>query len=89
MQRVINTTDPGDGIPWEMPYLPQFDDIIGVAARAYSRWWALEQDKIVRELLGRWVSEIEPAIAYSKEGRILGLTPADTPIGVKSFILPV
>lgn len=42
---------------------------------------------IVRELLNHWVSEIPPALAEDLNGKILGLTPDDTPLGVKGFIL--
>ena len=44
-------------------------------------------ERIVRELLSRWVSELEPAIVYDSNGNLLGLTVADTPEGVKPFIL--
>ena len=43
-------------------------------------------EEVIRELLGRWVSELEPSIARDRTGRILGLVPADTPIGSKPVI---
>lgn len=47
---------------------------------------ARREEDVIRELLGRWVSEIEPAIAYH-DGEIIGICAADTPIGIKPFIL--
>ncbi len=40
-----------------------------------------------RFLLEHWVSELEPALAFDENLNIIGLTPADTPIGIKGFIL--
>lgn len=44
------------------------------------------EERAVRLLLERWVSEIEPATVY-RGGVLIGLVPADTPMGVKPFIL--
>lgn len=38
-------------------------------------------DVIIREMLGRWVSELEPSIAYDLDSEIIGLTIAMAPIG--------
>jgi hypothetical protein len=46
-------------------------------------------EQIIRSLLGRWVSELVPAIAYDQFGAILGLVPANSPIGSKPFMLRV
>lgn len=45
-------------------------------------------ENIIRELLGRWVSELEPAVAY-RNGEIIGLTIADAPIGSCPPILEI
>lgn len=45
-----------------------------------------KDEAAVRELLGRWVSELEPAVCYHR-GEIIGLTLADAPLGSKPFIL--
>lgn len=36
----------------------------------------------VSRMLGQWVSELEPALAYGPNGQLLGLTSADIPVGV-------
>ena len=36
-------------------------------------------EQIVRDLLGRWVSELEPALVYHR-GEIVGLCAADAPL---------
>lgn len=54
------------------------------AARAIT---AAYRDQIVYDLLCCWISEIEPAIAYDQDHRIIGLTPANNPVGVKPFVL--
>ncbi len=45
-------------------------------------------EAVVRGLLKRWVSEMEPAIAY-RNGEIIGLCIADAMIGTAPFILEV
>ena len=47
---------------------------------------ALDEIKI-RSLLERWVSGCDPAIAMDENFNILGLTDADTLLGMKGFIL--
>jgi hypothetical protein len=44
---------------------------------------------VVREMLGRWVSELEPALATNQRGDIIGLTMADAPVGSKPFVLRI
>lgn len=44
------------------------------------------EERAMRLLLERWVSEIEPAAVY-RDGVLIGLVPAETPLGVKPFIL--
>lgn len=41
----------------------------------------------VRRMLGLWVSELEPALVYTKRGDLVGLTIADLPIGSETFIV--
>ena len=38
-----------------------------------------DDEHIVRKLLGKWVSKLEPAIVYDRQGNIIGLTRADMP----------
>jgi hypothetical protein len=45
-------------------------------------------EETVRRLLERWVSELEPAVAY-RDGEIIGLTIADAPLGSCPPILRV
>lgn len=54
------------------------------AAMARARY----EEYVIRELLGRWVSELEPAVAY-RDGEIVGLTIAAAPIGSAPFIMPI
>ena len=46
-------------------------------------------EQIIRHLLGRWVSELKPAIAYDQGGNILGITMAEAEIGSTPFMLTV
>lgn len=50
-----------------------------VALRAKLR----RDDATLREMLGRWVSESEPSVAFGLDtGEIIGLTRADDPTGM-------
>ncbi len=49
---------------------------------------AAHDEAVLRRLLGRWVSGLEPAVAY-RNGEIIGLTVADAPIGSSPFLLEV
>lgn len=42
---------------------------------------------VVRKLLERWVSELEPAIVFDRQFNVLGLAPAESEVGFKPFIL--
>ena len=55
-------------------------DIIRKAIEEQQRAAARRDEKIVRALLERWASELEPAIAM-RDGKIIGLTLADAPLG--------
>jgi hypothetical protein len=44
-----------------------------------SRDW--RNDATVRDLLGRWVFGLEPAIAMDRNGNVIGIVPAVTPVG--------
>jgi hypothetical protein len=46
----------------------------------------MEDEATIRDLLGRWVSGLEPAVAY-RDGEIIGLTLADAEIGSRPYIL--
>jgi hypothetical protein len=48
----------------------------------------IRDEAIVRGLLGRWVSELEPSIAY-RDGEVIGLCPAESDLGSQPFILEV
>ena len=45
-----------------------------------------DNEAIICGLLSRWVSELEPAIAF-ENGEIIGLTLAEAQVGSKPFIL--
>ena len=49
---------------------------------------AARDEVVIRGLLGRWVSELDPAVAW-QDGRIIGLTVADSDLGTSPFILRV
>lgn len=50
---------------------------------------SLRDEATVRELLGQWQSGGEPAIAY-RDGKIIGLTLADIPVGsVAPIVVPL
>lgn len=53
--------------------------------RAMREKMAADEIKI-RNLLGKWVSELEPSIVYHNN-EIIGLCDAKTEIGMKPFIL--
>ncbi len=62
-------------------YFIDLDDDYSVArdlATGYERAWARRQDAIVREMLGRWVSEIEPCIIVC-DTHVVGLGMAGDP----------
>jgi len=48
---------------------------------------ARRDDLAVREMLGQWVSGLEPSIAYGPNFRLLGLTAADFPVGAEAPIV--
>ena len=51
---------------------------------------AREREDIVRWLLGRWVSGLEPAVAVdSRSGQIIGLCDADAVPGSSPYILRI
>lgn len=60
-------------------------DILNEAVRAKFA----SDEQLVRELLGRWVSEIPPAIVFDKRGNIVGLCAADVMLDTKPFVLKV
>lgn len=63
-----------------------FDDFRGFVRQAALAQAAVDEE-IIRGLLGRWVSELEPAVARDENGKIIGLTSADAAIGSEPFIL--
>jgi hypothetical protein len=50
---------------------------------------AKAEEALIRRLLGCWVSEMPPAVAYDRRGNILGITIADCPLGSSPFILTI
>jgi hypothetical protein len=48
---------------------------------------AARDERRVKSLLTRWVSELEPAIAYDLRGNIIGLTLADAPVGSCPWVM--
>lgn len=61
-------------------------DIKHVVDRAVSNQ-SSANEVVIRGLLERWVSELEPAVAYDRCGNILGLCDKAAPLGSKPFIL--
>lgn len=62
---------------------------------SHQRWLGLattakakRDEAKVRELLGRWVSGLDPAIVYFR-GEVVGLCDADAGAGSSPFILKV
>jgi len=49
-------------------------------ADGYARAWAREQDAVVREMLGRWVSEFEPCLIV-RNTHVVGLSMVGDPEG--------
>lgn len=56
--------------------------------REMQRQQAEHDERMVRSLLERWVSGLEPAIVY-RDNKIAGLCDADAPLGSKPFVLEV
>ena len=50
------------------------------AARTLYRNRSAAEERVIRDLLGRWVSEFEPSIAM-RDGEIIGLCVAGDPSG--------
>lgn len=67
--------------------LEELHDLIWITTSTRLLEQAKKNEALVRKLLSLWVSEIPPAIAIDENNNIIGLTPEDTPIGVKGFIL--
>jgi hypothetical protein len=55
------------------------DKIRGTVTRM-AKAKASQDENAIRELLGRWVSEFEPSVAY-QNGDVIGLCVADDPSG--------
>ena len=69
-----------------IPPLKDFKSTLRVALDQDAR----EREDIVRWLLGRWVSGLEPAIAVdSRSGQIIGLCDADAISGSNPYILRI
>lgn len=68
-------------------HLEDLRDLIQAETHTRLLIQAQRNEVLVKKLLSRWVSEIPPAIAIDENNNIIGLTPEDTPIGVKGFIL--
>lgn len=54
--------------------------------RLYAEHMRMQED-ILRDLLGRWVSELEPELVIGPQQEIVGLTFAGQPLGLKPWIL--
>lgn len=63
-------------------------DLLDRMLRAACDEKARRDEATIRALLGRWVSELEPAVAY-RHGEVIGLTLADAPLGSRPFVLGV
>ncbi len=64
-------------------------DLLDAHLKAAVRRKLARDEQIIRELLGRWVSELEPCVAYDPDFEIIGLCPANAPLGSSPFILRV
>lgn len=73
--------------PFLSPELQKLSDIMRESTNRGIRNKTQTDERKTRFLLEHWVSELEPAIAIDENHNIIGLTPADTPIGVKGFIM--
>ena len=49
---------------------------------------ARHDEAIIREMLGRWVSELEPSVCY-RNGQVLGLCMAGDPTGHMPVVSPL
>lgn len=49
-------------------------DIFTEVAAIYARQDARRRERVVREMLGRWVSELEPMLVIDHHGELAGLT---------------
>ena len=75
----MTTTSIGSGRPlFELPN-GRFDQV--------TRAPLVARERILKNLLGQWVSECEPAFAYDRMGNLLGLTLAGMPNGSPCLIV--
>lgn len=49
---------------------------------------ARHDEAIIREMLGRWVSELEPSVCY-RNGQVMGLCMAGDPTGHMPVVTPL
>lgn len=59
--------------------LPDF--LVAIRADRAVMERAAEQERLVKLMLGRWVSELEPVLVFNRGGGLLGLAQAGIPIG--------
>lgn len=52
------------------------DQVADIAKREFARRCA-DDERLIRSLLGRWVSEIEPCVARDRDLRVIGLSAGD------------
>ena len=62
--------------------MPAYEEVV----RRRQEAKMISDEEAIKELLGRWVSELEPAVAY-QNFEVIGLTPAESDLGSKPFIL--
>jgi hypothetical protein len=78
----VGWTLPAHPKPLFLPFLDVRRERIEQAARSRMR----QYDRALREMLGEWVSELEPALVWDQFGRLIGLTFAGIPPGIDAPI---
>lgn len=58
----------------------------GPHIRKFMEDFSARNEDVIREMLGRWVSELEPAIVW-KGYRPVALTLADIPVGAEAPVV--
>jgi hypothetical protein len=71
----------------DLNHTPIRNVLISMEVERARRRFLARNEAAVRELLGRWVSELEPATVLNRHGYVIGLTMADAMPGSMPFIL--
>lgn len=69
--------------PWEpLPELLEITRRHNLLTAKHLVLSLMTREARIREMLGRWVSELEPIAVYDRSGIVLGLTFDGIPVGV-------